>query len=74
MTRDQKRQRILKLCNEMQKNDDSLGRFSDHEGGTDGPTWAAFKEGYLQRRALEAITLHQRAAALWSKLYNLARE
>jgi hypothetical protein len=72
MTRDQKRQRILKLCTEMQKNDEALGRFSDHEGGTDGPTWAAHRDGYLKRRALEALQLHRNAIALWSKLYNLS--
>lgn len=73
MNRDVRRQRVMRLCREMQKNDDRLGRFSDHEGTEDGPTWQAFKEGYLARRALEAIQLHRNAIALWGQLYNLAR-
>ena len=73
MKRDDKRKRILKLCNEVRELDDSLGRFSDHEGSTNGPTWQAFKDGYLARRALEAIQLHRHAVFLWGQLYNLAR-
>ncbi len=73
MTRDEKRKRVLKLCEEMMANDNALGRFSDHEGVPDGPTWIAFKEGYLAQRALEAIRLHRKAIDLWGKLYNLHR-
>lgn len=72
MTRDQRRKRILTICDEMRANDDALGRFSDHEGGTDGPTWQAHKGGYLKRRALEALQLHKNAIYLWQKLFNLA--
>lgn len=71
MNRDVKRRRIIKLCDEMRENSDKLGRFSDHEGGTDGPTWQAFKDGYLKKRALEAITLHNKAIDLWRRLFNL---
>lgn len=73
MNRDEKRKRVHKLCDEMRENDDALGRFSDHEGGCEGPTWQAFKDGYLSRRALEAISLHRKAIDLWGKLYNLDR-
>ena len=73
MNRDVRHRRVLKLCDEMQKNDDALGQFSDYEGGTKGPTWDAFKRGYLARRALEAIDLHRNAISLWNQLYNLAR-
>lgn len=73
MNRDEKRRRILRLCKEMQENADALGRFSDHEGTTDGPTWIAFKEGYLAPRALQAIRLHNQAIHLWHTLYNLVR-
>lgn len=73
MRRDEQRKRVLKLCAEMCENDGKLGRFSDHKGVPDGPTWIAFKEGYLARRALEAIQLHRTAIALWGKLYNMAR-
>lgn len=73
MKREQKRERIHRLCNEMRDNCDALGRFSDHEGGIAGPTWQAYKDGYLARRALEAISLHRKAISLWGQLYNLER-
>lgn len=71
MNRNVKRRRMIKLCDDVRENCDKLGRFSDHEGGTDGPTWQAFKDGYLKARALEAITLHRKAIAIWSSLFNL---
>lgn len=73
MNRDEKRRRVQVLCEEMRKLDDALGRFSDHEGVPNGPTWIAFQEGYLARRALEAIQLHRKAVNLWGQLYNLHR-
>jgi len=73
MKREEQRKRVLKLCTEIQKIDDALGQFSDYEGQEDGPTWHAFKDGYLARRALEAIQLHRDAISVWGKLYNLAR-
>lgn len=74
MNRELKRRRIIKLCDEVRDIDAKLGRFSDHEGGMDGPTWQAYKDGYLKKRALEAIQLHRNAQAIWSKLFNLAQD
>lgn len=65
MKREERRRRVLKLCDEVRKNDDALGKFSGYEGDENGPTWDAFKRGYLARRALEAIGLHRKAVALW---------
>jgi len=73
MKREEQRRRVLKLCTEIQKTDDALGQFSDYEGEDNGPTWDAYKNGYLARRALEAIQLHRKAIAIWGQLYNLAR-
>ena len=57
---------MLKLYHMIQQIDDGLGAFSDYEGDEGGPTWHAWNQGYVIRRAEEAMALHGRAVLVSS--------
>lgn len=64
---------LLKLCEEVRRCDDTLGKTSDHEGQQDGPTyrlWGAGRESF-RNHAEAIISWHQHAITVWKRLLRL---
>ncbi len=59
------KQEALKLARHIQEVDDQLALFADYEGDQGGPTFAAWLENYMEKRAKRAIALHLKAVRLW---------
>jgi hypothetical protein len=69
-------ERVLKVCHEISRCDDSHGMYSDHEGDKDGPIWSLWCHGYKDFKVFyeRAIADHKRAIFLWRKLQKLNDE
>jgi len=63
------KQQVLGICNSIRDVDDQLGRFSDYEGGQNGPTWAVWNvsKEIFAARCEQSITLHQQAITRWKR-------
>lgn len=65
--------KLVQFCEESRAIDDSLGRYSDHEGDENGPTYSLFLQpvdAYLDH-AEHVIELCRRKVRLMNKLRNL---
>ncbi len=64
---------MLRLCNKIQEVDDQLGRFSDHEGNMDGPSWWSWRRGKkgFENYCEKALMLHRRALRIWQQAKKL---
>lgn len=62
-----------KLFLEVCKNDDRLGRYSDHEGDDGGPTYYMWSQGYaiFRSHCIRSIRDHMKAVETMKKLQKL---
>jgi hypothetical protein len=66
-------QKALAMCDSIRECDDRIGRYSDHEGNKDGPTYYFWAQGKtkFEEHALRAIHDHQLALKAWRKALKL---
>jgi hypothetical protein len=55
---------VKSLFREVQANDDRLGRYSDHEGDNDGPTYQIWQAGYKTFKAHCQRAIHDHETAI----------
>lgn len=66
---------LLELCAEIQACDDRIGRYSDHEGTEEGPTYHLYQLGFatFKSHCIRAIEDHEAAIIVFKKLLKLNR-
>lgn len=65
--------KALAHCEFVRYCDDRLGRYSDHEGDENGPTFHLWQKGDIdfEMHCLRAIEDHKKAITVWRKFLRL---